>query len=283
MVRERADVGSYEDIVAAAQRTTDHRWPDFGGTAHEEGLRVLVDDLASPEAGLTPRGNYFQRSEVKSALVGVLLTQAQFAAHPEHRDVPIERPVFLMGLPRTGTTALHRYLHADPATQGLEMWLTQYPQPRPPRETWEQDPIFNAMQKAFTAHHVREPGLHGHPLHGCDDRRGVLAAAAADRQVQLLRVAGQPAALLAVAAGPGLDRRLRAAQAEPPAGRSQRPRQALDPEEPLAHDRARRADGRLSRRARRLHAPRPGHLHRVVGVALGRDHRGPLRRRTSAA
>ena len=171
--------------------------PTSGGTAHEEGLRVLVEDLASPEAGLTPRGNYFQRSEVKSALVGVLLTQAQFAAHPEHRDVPIERPIFLMGLPRTGTTALHRYLHADPTAQGLEMWLTQYPQPRPPRETWEQDPIFNAMQQAFTAHHVETPGLHGHPLHGCDHGRGVLAAAAPDRQVQLLRVAGQPAALLA--------------------------------------------------------------------------------------
>jgi hypothetical protein len=159
MVRERPDVGSYEDIVAAAVRTTG--MSDFGGTAHEEGLRVLVEDLNSPEAGLTPRGNYFQRSEVKSALVGVLLTQAQFVAHPEHGDVPIERPVFLMGLPRTGTTALHRYLHADPTTQGLEMWLTQYPQPRPPRETWESDPIFTAMQTAFTAHHTDSPEFMG--------------------------------------------------------------------------------------------------------------------------
>src|SRR6478735_6124588 len=122
MVRERPDVGSYEDIVAAAVRTTG--MSDFGGTAHEEGLRVLVDDLASPEAGLTPRGNYFQRSEGKRALVGELLTQAQFAAHPGHRDVPFERPVFLMALPRAGTTALRRYRHADPTTQGLEMWLT---------------------------------------------------------------------------------------------------------------------------------------------------------------
>jgi hypothetical protein len=159
MTRERPDVGSYEDIVAAAVRTTG--LSDFGDGAHEEGLRVLTEDLSSAEAGLTPRGNYFQRSEVKSALVGVLLTQAQFAAHPEHRDVPIERPVFLMGLPRTGTTALHRYLHADPNAQGLEMWLTQYPQPRPPRETWESDPIFNAMQQAFSAHHVESPEFMG--------------------------------------------------------------------------------------------------------------------------
>lgn len=161
MARERPDVGSYEDIAAAAVRTTG--MADFGDSAHEEGLRVLVDDLASPEAGLTPRGNYFQRSEVKSALVGVLLTQAQFAAHPEHADVKIERPIFVTGLPRTGTTALHRLLHADPMAQGLEMWVTQYPQPRPPRETWEDDPIFAAMQQAFAAHHVESPeymGIH---------------------------------------------------------------------------------------------------------------------------
>jgi len=161
MERERADVGTYEDIVAAAERTTG--MADMGGTAHEEGLRILVEDLNSPEAGLTGRGNYFQRSEVKSALVGRLLTQAQFNARPDHVDVPIERPIFVMGLPRTGTTALHRLLHADPMAQGLEMWITQYPQPRPPRETWESDPIFNAMQQGFQAHHIASPeylGIH---------------------------------------------------------------------------------------------------------------------------
>ena len=159
MARTRPDLGSYDDIVAAAQRTTG--MTDFGGTDHEPGLRLLAEDLASPEAGLTPLGNYFQRSEVKGALVGRLLTQARFNEHPEHADVSIERPIFVMGLPRTGTTALHRLLHADPMAQGLEMWLTQFPQPRPPRETWEDDPIFTAMQQAFSAHHVESPDFMG--------------------------------------------------------------------------------------------------------------------------
>jgi hypothetical protein len=159
MARTRPDVGSYDDIVAAAERTTG--LSDMGGTDHEPGLRLLVEDLASPEAGLTPLGNYFQRSEVKGALVGRLLTQARFTEHPEHADVPVERPIFVMGLPRTGTTALHRLLHADPMAQGLEMWLTQFPQPRPPRETWEEDPIFSAMQTAFSAHHVESPEFMG--------------------------------------------------------------------------------------------------------------------------
>ncbi len=162
MARTRPDVGSYDDIAAAAQRTTG--LSDFGwepGTGQEDGLRLLAEDLASPEAGLTPLGNYFQRSEVKGALVGRLLTQARFDEYPQHADVAIERPIFVMGLPRTGTTALHRLLHADPMAQGLEMWITQFPQPRPPRETWEDDPIFQAMQSAFSAHHVESPDFMG--------------------------------------------------------------------------------------------------------------------------
>jgi hypothetical protein len=157
--RQRADVGSYDDIAAAAVRTTG--LTDFGGTAHEEGLRLLVDDLASAEAGLTPVGNYFHRSQVKSALVGRLMTEARFAEFPDHADVAVERPIFVVGLPRTGTTALHRLLCADPAHQGLELWLTEFPQPRPPRETWESDPIFTAMQDAFRQHHVTNPEFMG--------------------------------------------------------------------------------------------------------------------------
>jgi len=159
MTHPRDEIGSYDDIAAAAVRTTG--LDDFGGSAHEEGLRLLVDDLASPEAGLTPLGNGFHRREVKSALVGRLLTQLRFTENPGHADVPIERPIFVVGLPRTGTTALHRLLHADPRHQGLELWLTEYPQPRPPRETWEQDPIFSAMQAAFSEHHVENPEFMG--------------------------------------------------------------------------------------------------------------------------
>ncbi len=159
MTHPRDHLGSYDEIAGAAVRTTS--LDDFGGTAHEEGLRILVDDLASPEAGLTPLGNGYHRRDVKSALVGRLLTQLRFTEHPEHADVPIERPIFVVGLPRTGTTALHRLLNADPRHQGLELWLTEYPQPRPPRDTWEQDPIFSAMQTAFSEHHIENPEFMG--------------------------------------------------------------------------------------------------------------------------
>ncbi len=156
--RTRPDLGSYDDIAAAAMRTTG--LDDFGGTEHEEGLRLLCEDLVE-HADLTPEGNYMQRAQVKSALVGRLLAQHGFAQHPSYAAVPIERPVFVCGLPRTGTTALHRLLHADPAHQGLELWLTEVPQPRPPRETWSQDPVFTALEAAYREHQVQHPEFMG--------------------------------------------------------------------------------------------------------------------------
>ncbi len=48
-MRERDSVGTFEEIQEAAARTTG--LSDFGDTAYEEGLRILVEDLASPEPG----------------------------------------------------------------------------------------------------------------------------------------------------------------------------------------------------------------------------------------
>ena len=157
-MRTRETLGTFEDIRDAAVRATG--LSDFGGDEHEEGLRILVEDLAGP-AGLTPLGNYLQRAQIRSALVGRLVAQAGFTLHPSYVDVPVERPVFVTGLPRTGTTALHRLLTADPRHQGLELWLTEVPQPRPPRETWDADPVFTGLQRAYSSHHVANPEFMG--------------------------------------------------------------------------------------------------------------------------
>ena len=112
-----------------------------------EGLRLLLADYEE-HAGLTGEGNYMQRTFLRGALVGRLLTVNALTRFPSFVDVPIERPIFVTGIPRSGTTALHRLLCADPASQGLELWLTEYPQPRPPRHTWESDPIFAGISAA---------------------------------------------------------------------------------------------------------------------------------------
>jgi len=156
----RDSVGTVEDLHASATKITG--LDDFGDDDYREGLAVLLASYAA-DAGLTPWGNKVKRAFLRGALVARLLSEAAWQRYPEHADVPIRRPIFVTGLPRTGTTALHRLLSADPAHQGPELWLTEVPQPRPPRESWAANPIFQGIQALYHQHHVEHPefmGLH---------------------------------------------------------------------------------------------------------------------------
>ncbi|ETA05782.1 MULTISPECIES: sulfotransferase family protein [Gordonia] len=156
----RTDVGTIADLHASATRATGLE--DFGDTDYLEPLGILLDSYRS-EAGLTELGSKMFRFFLKGALVARLLSEASWKANPEHAEVEITRPIFVTGLPRTGTTALHRLLAADPAHQGLEMWLAEFPQPRPPRDTWADNPVYQQIQAGFEQHHVENPefmGLH---------------------------------------------------------------------------------------------------------------------------
>jgi hypothetical protein len=154
----RADIGSIDDLHIAATKITG--LTDFGPDEYREGLSVLLDSYAR-DAKLTPWGNRVARAGLRDALAARSLSELAWKQHPEHADVAITRPVFVTGLPRTGTTALHRLLCADPDHQGLEMWLTQVPQPRPPRQTWAENPLFARMQAGFEQHHVENPEFMG--------------------------------------------------------------------------------------------------------------------------
>ena len=114
--------------------------------------------------------------------------------------VRIERPVFVTGLPRTGTTALHRLLAADPAHQGLELWLAEAPQPRPPRSSWAERSGLPAHPGGLRPAPRGASRVHGGALHRGRPGGGVLAAAAAVDAFGLLRVPGAPAGVLGVAA-----------------------------------------------------------------------------------
>src|SRR5882672_5291838 len=139
----RDGIGSLEDLHASATQITG--LADFGADDYRDGLSVLLDSCAR-DAGFTPLGERVFRAFLRGALVARLLSEAGWARHPGYAGAGIERPIFVTGLPRTGTTALHRLLTADPAHQGLELWLTEVPQPRPRRERWADDPAFCRIQ-----------------------------------------------------------------------------------------------------------------------------------------
>jgi hypothetical protein len=151
-------VGTIDDLHRSATRRTG--LTDFGPDDYTDGLAVLLESCAR-DAGLTPLGSKAQRAVLRGALTARLSSEAAWQANPEYADVPIEAPIFITGLPRTGTTALHRLLTADPATQGVQMWLAEVPQPRPPRDSWADNPVFQYIQAGYSRHHVEHPEFMG--------------------------------------------------------------------------------------------------------------------------
>src|ERR1700709_1074681 len=162
MTEVRTNVGTVDDLHASAVKACG--LTDFGtdDDNYREALGALLESFRR-DADLTEFGSKMQRFFVRNALVARLVSEAAFKNYPQHVDVPIERPIFVTGLPRTGTTVIHRLLTADPRHQGLELWLGGVPQPRPPRETCAQNPVFAEMDARFKKAHAEDPdytGLH---------------------------------------------------------------------------------------------------------------------------
>jgi hypothetical protein len=155
---DRVHVGTVDDLQLSATRLTG--LSEFGADDYSDGLAVILESYAR-DADLTPLGSKVARVGLRGALAARLMAEAAWRARPEHANVPVARPVFVTGLPRSGTTALHRLLTADPAHQGLELWLAEMPQPRPPRQTWAANPMFQAIQAGYERHHVEHPEFMG--------------------------------------------------------------------------------------------------------------------------
>jgi hypothetical protein len=127
---------------------------DFGHPDYLPGLRVLLRAFDT-DPSLTDIGRQFAYGTVLGTLTARLHTQQGWSKHPDVLHRPIGKPLVITGIPRTGTTALHKLLSMDPQFQGLERWLTETPMVRPPRETWEALPAFRAsvanMEAFFAA------------------------------------------------------------------------------------------------------------------------------------
>ncbi len=127
-------MSSIEQLHAVATERTG--LDDFGSDHYREGLAVLEESLEA-EAAMTDVGRYAITEIITQALMGRLRAEAGLKARPEAASTPVARPLVIVGLPRTGTTALHQLLAAGPHFQGLELWLAEMPRPRPPRDQWD--------------------------------------------------------------------------------------------------------------------------------------------------
>jgi hypothetical protein len=112
---------------------------DYGEGDYREGLERLVASM-NEEADLTDMGEAIQHSRFVGLLESRLGVEDCYREHPEIAAQEVEGPVFVIGLPRTGTTALSQLVAADPQFRSLRMWESGSPVPPPESATEHTDP-----------------------------------------------------------------------------------------------------------------------------------------------
>ena len=101
---------------------------DFGDTPFLDGLERLLQACAE-EANLSLFGLFGTRWDVVRLLSNLLQLRHQELAAPAILDEPVERPIFIAGVPRAGTTYLHQLLINDPANRVPRIWQLIHPYP----------------------------------------------------------------------------------------------------------------------------------------------------------
>ena len=104
---------------------------EFGEDAFAEFYDRFVGSLNSEGARLTPLGVQRASANIVRALRNRLLQQDWLAREPAIGDQAIDRPILLMGLPRSGTTFMHHLFDHDPDMRLLRFWETLQTSPPP--------------------------------------------------------------------------------------------------------------------------------------------------------
>ncbi|SEQ30759.1 Sulfotransferase family protein [Solimonas aquatica] len=100
----------------------------LGDASAYQGLCVLCESL-NREAQLSDTGRYLMRQKLVAQLANRLRIEQYFRQHPEIAQEQVAPPVVIGGLPRTGTTKLHRLLSRDPRFYWMAFWESQFPVP----------------------------------------------------------------------------------------------------------------------------------------------------------
>ena len=110
----------------------------FDSESYREGLDILLAD--ANRTGLSEAGHARMETSIVDLLANRLKTTDYLAGRPELLDRPVERPVFVFGIPRTGTTLVSNLLACDPARRSALSWEIDDPVPPATSATLKSDP-----------------------------------------------------------------------------------------------------------------------------------------------
>ena len=158
-------------LVAAAAETAG--LDDFGAPGWREGLERYLDALAS-EAQLNDLGRVAIEVQIVGALTNRLRVIDWWTGHPELAAEHVDRPIIVLGLPRTGTTLLSELLHRDPANRSLMRWeATRSRAAAARRGDAHRSADRGGARRAAGGMDALNPGLQGDPLRGARRADGV--------------------------------------------------------------------------------------------------------------
>jgi hypothetical protein len=137
---------------------------DFGDGPFLEPLGLLLDSIAR-EAQLNAIGRIIAKERVLGHVVNRLGYVDDRKRHPAIARERIEKPIFIIGLPRTGTTILHDILAQDPDNRAPITWETMFPSPPPEAATFESDPRIARCAATFPSVDLQIPAFKAmHPM-----------------------------------------------------------------------------------------------------------------------
>ncbi|MGB0218409.1 MAG: sulfotransferase [Sinimarinibacterium flocculans] len=137
---------------------------DFGEASFHSSLDRLVESL-NREARLNAMGVVIATERLLQHAVNRLLYIRDRKDHPPIADEKIVKPVFIVGMPRTGTTILHDILAQDPRNRAPLTWELMFPSPPPERASYLSDPRIARCEAIFPAVDALIPGFKAmHPM-----------------------------------------------------------------------------------------------------------------------
>lgn len=133
-----------QSILDAARSQTGLH--NLGDDSILDGLNILVNAL-NTEADLTEAAKPRLAAMLTATLANRLQVENHLATHPDLLDRPIEKPLFVFGLPRTGTTMTINLLGADPARRVFMRWEAFHSAPPAAAGALRTDPRYLAEQE----------------------------------------------------------------------------------------------------------------------------------------
>lgn len=153
---------SADSIIEEACNTA--QLDDFGGYAFREPMEKLLWSLEH-EADLNEIGRGIQRQRIVNILVNNLRLVDHLKRYPEILAEVINEPLVIIGLPRTGTTMLHRTIASDKRMFAPLWYENRNPSPFPGWDYIAKDPRITQAEAEIEAMLAGNPELAAaHPM-----------------------------------------------------------------------------------------------------------------------